>query len=851
MSYKNSSLLYEYSRTFQYNGDYSFNIECNATSLGYEIIDSIDNFTIGPSFVNPNLICSIEESRTCSSGTALLRLKNESGGYENSHMQHVNAAGYDAGTEIYNNTLCCSSNYQIVSSGATVSTSFLKLSNYTDAHSESPLYSNYTYPVSFGVIDSTPPILDVGCALASGSCPTDYTCLLSAASSEDDNLTNQHAGSCSLYGTKVCCMISQDTPPTVALVSPSDSYYTKLSVQDFNCTSADSKNLASVTLYVWNSANSTVVDTTISISGTSNETTFSATLPNDDVYRWNCKVYDSASQSAWALANRTITRDITSPTISFADPTELSGSTINRTNIKVNVTADDTNFASITINLYNETDIVNTKSSAQKSFFYNFAGLSKGMYYFNATACDLANNCYSTETRNVNVSTHLSIPSVSFINSTDPNEDSVRTVDFSFTAHHDGGTGEINSSSASASFIKGSVERNNSCSYVGDIDSENANYSCSVGLWYWDEPGQWTVSVSISDNTGFKAYNLTTSFTYNGLLAFVMSPSTLYWGTITRGSSNQIPASGNYSILRNTGNKDVPDGGIKINASDLIGTVDSSYIIHAENFTSYGSAPGVCLSGMRLSNTSEIGIYGAPLVRGNQSTANIYYCLAETSSDLIKQTYSTLITPWYIKIVASLALIIPVRRKRKSGKTDLKRDILEELEGELKKKHNITFEKIVPVIEELKKHNITFNDINSYVETLKREEREFPIPLSLFKTKELGPLESLVKYMKENMKLRLSEIAEILNRDERTIWTTYQNSVSKKKEKLAIDKKSKIEIPVSILYNRNLSVLENIVVYLRNLGNKNSQIAKMLGKDPRNIYTIYARAIKKPASGED
>jgi hypothetical protein len=45
--------------------------------------------------------------------------------------------------------------------------------------------------------------------------------------------------------------------------------------------------------------------------------------------------------------------------------------------------------------------------SANNTRFYNFAN---GVYYYNATACDILNNCNTTETRTLNVD--LSAPSV-------------------------------------------------------------------------------------------------------------------------------------------------------------------------------------------------------------------------------------------------------------------------------------------------------------------------------------------------------------------------------------------------------------------------------------------------------
>lgn len=53
------------------------------------------------------------------------------------------------------------------------------------------------------------------------------------------------------------------------------------------------------------------------------------------------------------------------------------------------------------------------------------------------------------------------------------------------------------------------------------------------------------------------------------------------------------------------------------------------------------------------------------------------------------------------------------------------------------------------------------------------------IPSSIFKDRRLKVLEAIVEYMKENLNLSYKEIAVLLNRNERTIWTVY-NRVRKK-----------------------------------------------------------------------
>ena len=57
------------------------------------------------------------------------------------------------------------------------------------------------------------------------------------------------------------------------------------------------------------------------------------------------------------------------------------------------------------------------------------------------------------------------------------------------------------------------------------------------------------------------------------------------------------------------------------------------------------------------------------------------------------------------------------------------------------------------------------------------------IPSDIFKDRSLSVLEIMVEYLKEQKGLSYHEIAVLLNRDDRTIWTVY-NRGKKKRNKL-------------------------------------------------------------------
>tara|TARA_Y100000310_G_scaffold345304_1_gene463558 strand:+ start:2998 stop:3420 length:423 start_codon:yes stop_codon:yes gene_type:complete len=65
----------------------------------------------------------------------------------------------------------------------------------------------------------------------------------------------------------------------------------------------------------------------------------------------------------------------------------------------------------------------------------------------------------------------------------------------------------------------------------------------------------------------------------------------------------------------------------------------------------------------------------------------------------------------------------------------------------------------------------------------KRIKSTLLIPISIFEDRSLSIMEILVEYMKEKRKLRYHEIASLLNRNDRTIWTIYQRTIKKRKER--------------------------------------------------------------------
>ena len=128
--------------------------------------------------------------------------------------------------------------------------------------------------------------------------------------------------------------------------------------------------------------------------------------------------------------------------------------------------------------------------------------------------------------------------------------------------------------------------------------------------------------------------------------------------------------------------------------------------------------------------------------------------------------------------------------------------------------------------------------------TKKIEIKETLIPANIFSEK-LSSLETIAKYLKENLGLKNKEIAKITKRSAKTIYQAYNSAKEKFDKKFEI-KESKFYIPISALTNRKLGVLESVVKFLKENYELNySEIGRLLGRDPRTIWTAYSRGKKK------
>ncbi|MCH7568294.1 MAG: hypothetical protein IIA87_02630, partial [Nanoarchaeota archaeon] len=543
--------------------------------------------------------------------------------------------------------------------------------------------------------------------------------------------------------------------------------------------------------------------------------------------------------------------------------------------------------------LINGTSICDTTTSPACS---NFTSLNAATVIFNVSFWDVLNYTIGErpDGNNAPQITHVYNDTTQLASGVTLNEGpSSTTLVINFSVNDAEGIGDLDNSTATLNITRSGepVRFNNTCSQISSQASgNNANYSCEVIVYWFDLDGEWLINASIKDSAGEFANNNTEVFNINSLTAFVSGPGNLTFGGINTGDIN-VTSTNDPLLINNTGNQDFADGSIEINATDLIGEENPAFALWSGNFSvgnvsdgsnaecNFGgsggdSAPNATRMNFTHAGGNFVTIKLANLSRGNFSVNDgqtgqeeLFICLLQVGSEISAQPYSTASQgAWTIRILwigpllkilflegigsgILLAAVITRKKKRKSirdDKLDKAVKALTLLIDELRDKYGLSKKETLDlVIKELaEKYKIGKKELIEVLELRIKEN----IPSTIF-SKKLGGLEAIVKYMKENLGMSYSEIAKQLVRDDRTIWTSYKKATEKQPEALEV-KETSTFFPIEIFKDRNLTVLESIVVYLKEKGLRYSEIAKLLDRDQRNIQTIYSRAIKKLHKGE-
>lgn len=150
--------------------------------------------------------------------------------------------------------------------------------------------------------------------------------------------------------------------------------------------------------------------------------------------------------------------------------------------------------------------------------------------------------------------------------------------------------------------------------------------------------------------------------------------------------------------------------------------------------------------------------------------------------------------------------------------------LLKHLLGEMVSQEKLQLKKLVEIFNEIKLEQL--------------------IPLSIFSYK-LHPAEAICKYLREDLHYSNKRIAVLLNRNEKSTWSSYQRARSKMKNKFLF-KKVRYNLPISIFQDRSYSLMESLILYLSKVYDlSNKDISNLLKKSPNSIAVIKKRAREK------
>ena len=119
----------------------------------------------------------------------------------------------------------------------------------------------------------------------------------------------------------------------------------------------------------------------------------------------------------------------------------------------------------------------------------------------------------------------------------------------------------------------------------------------------------------------------------------------------------------------------------------------------------------------------------------------------------------------------------------------------------------------------------------------RKDHSEILIPSSIFRN-EIGILQAVVKYLKENMGMAYNEIAEKLQRDDRVVWTTYSKAIQKNKAIFRISEPN-YYIPLSV-FAEKISPMSTLSKYLvENAKMSMKEISGLLNRNRQSVIQSY------------
>jgi len=379
---------------------------------------------------------------------------------------------------------------------------------------------------------------------------------------------------------------------------------------------------------------------------------------SDSYYQWNVTPFDKTVNGTTSIS-RYYTYDPTSP--------QYSNVGKNDSTVKINDVvklyaqwSDSLAGLSYYIFSWNHSGTMNNDSAISLTEWSNITktitATGNPQIDWIIYANDTAGNWNNTETQSFTVEAENTAPvitDISDIPAQSITEAGISYVEFFVLASDADEVDNLDDASLNATFTMAGEETrfNSSCLWVSDINTTTANYTCTIGIWYWDGAGTWDVNTTILDLSSAQSAPYGEIFTLQETTAMVMSPTALTWPSISLTDTNVLSDSDPITV-NNTANKDIVDGYVNVTAIDLQGQETTTDYIYAGNFTV--NVNDAC-EGTVMANNTAIAVSGATITAGNNSAGqgqeDLYFCLEEIPPAISSQTYSTTgLGSWIISV---------------------------------------------------------------------------------------------------------------------------------------------------------------------------------------------------------
>jgi hypothetical protein len=280
--------------------------------------------------------------------------------------------------------------------------------------------------------------------------------------------------------------------PNVTLVSPQNNTLNS-SNQTFFCLSQDWQ-LSNVTFYLWNSSNILVNQTTLNITGTSNQTNFSFTNIPSGIYRWNCLSSDIKGNSAFLSSNYTII--INNIITNLISPSNNNFTNLNDLNFTCQSISALNKLSNVTFYLWNSSTLIynQTKSisNLENTSIFNFTLPLESNYLWN---CFSINNASNSSFSDINYSLTYDITSPNLTLLLPDDGFSSTSTDYNFTYN-------VSENSSCILIFDGTII--NSIN-ISDFLSGMYNSSLPVGTHTWQ--------INCTDSSGNSINSSLRSFT--------------------------------------------------------------------------------------------------------------------------------------------------------------------------------------------------------------------------------------------------------------------------------------------------------------------------------------------------